>query len=194
VIDKQDPWEAEKYLKWADDADTDKNGELSNTEYTQFNKAQNFVKDTYINKNVMCLVNIGIDIKESKADPELAKKTREQCAAIKSKENCIDKCQWHVPEFNPQNEWIGIVKTAGLADGTKDMPLDKFVATSKTIFPDQADKMDKWAADADATLKKDNIVSSEEFAKFRTYIHKVGDIGCVSKFSEFESKQQNTQE
>jgi len=39
------------------------------------------------------------------------------------------------------------------------MPIAKFVETAKKVWPDVADKMDKWAADADATLEKNDIVS-----------------------------------
>ena len=54
--------------------------------------------------------------------------------------------------------------------------------------------MDKWAADADAAMNKDQKITQDEYVKFRTYIHRVGSIGCVSRFQAFETKKDNLNE
>ena len=109
VVQKKNPWETTKYLEWASKADTDNDGTLSSKEYLLFRKAQNNLEDSFVKKGVMCIVDIGADLKESRISETQATQLREKCAAIKSKENCFNECKWYEPEFSADNEWKGLI-------------------------------------------------------------------------------------
>lgn len=108
-VQKKNPWETTKYLEWANKADTDNDGTLSSKEYLLFRKAQNNLEDSFVKKGVMCIVDIGADLKESRISETKATQLREKCAAIKSKENCFNECKWYEPEFSADNEWKGLI-------------------------------------------------------------------------------------
>ena len=48
VVDKENPWESEKYVTWVKQADTDFNGKLSLQEYLDFNRVKHELEEKFV--------------------------------------------------------------------------------------------------------------------------------------------------
>jgi hypothetical protein len=97
------------------------------------------------------------------------------------------------PEFSAYNDWKQLVAKAGLTSTTGEvnvMPRDVYLKAAKDLWPHLETKMGAWMDQAEQ--QDPTKIDRGEFDKFRTYIHRVTEWGCVVDYKTYISFQSKT--
>jgi hypothetical protein len=176
VVRNDNPWSVADVAKVLDSVPQLKDG-ITKDEYLAYSKYDKFRRSQLI----PCVPKFSKWSSDSARNAEF-----KTCAPLASNKTCVAvvKCEWMEPDFNPHNEWKELVKKAGQKEDTKYLPTEKYLETAKQMWPEQADRMDKWVKEAE---KQDpQNFDMGEYMEFRNYIHKVKEVGCVLGYKTFK--------